>query len=88
MAPRKTISAVAPKRHAIKRGAPFKKKDQRADPTKRDSSANSTRMRNNMTIADGQHRMNVIRLFLESLLRSAVDSPTAPSARLPGVTYH
>jgi hypothetical protein len=88
MAPRKTLSAVAPKRHAIKRGAPFKKKDQRADTTKRDSSANSTRMRNNMTIADGQHRMSVIRLFLESLLRSAVDSPTAPSARLPGVTYH
>jgi len=89
MAARKTVSqVVSPRRHAIKRGAPFKKKVQRAATTKRDNSANSIRIRNDMTIADGQHRTSVIRFFLESLLRSAVDNPAAPNARLPGVTYH
>lgn len=66
MAPRKTTSAVAPKRQAIKRGAPTKTKKPRAEAGKR-GSIKPIRIRNGMTIADGPQRISVVRLFFESL---------------------
>jgi hypothetical protein len=72
MAPRKTISAVASSRDAVKRSAPPKTKKPRAEAGKR-GSTKSIRIRNGMTIADGQQRMRVIRLLWESLQASTVD---------------
>jgi hypothetical protein len=64
MAPRKTKSAVAPTRDALKRSAP-KTKDQSSESGKR-GSTRSIHLRNDMTIANGQQRIRVIRLFCES----------------------
>jgi hypothetical protein len=71
MAPRKTTSAVAPKRQAIKRGAPTKTKKPRAEASKR-GSIKPIRIRNGMTIADGPQRTSVVRLFFQNLQGSTV----------------
>ena len=69
MAPRKTISLVAPNRDAIKRRAPPKPKKRKATAGKR-GWTKSIRIRNEMAIIDGQQRMSVIRFFFESLRRA------------------
>lgn len=66
----KNTAVVAPKRQVIKRGAPAKTKKPKTDARKR-GSVQSIRLRNDMTIADGQQRMSVLRLFCESLQGSA-----------------
>jgi hypothetical protein len=65
MASRKTTSAIAPRHQAIK------PKKRRAKAGKR-GSTKPIRIRNDMTITDGQQRMSVFRLFWESLQASTV----------------
>jgi hypothetical protein len=77
MARRNTTSAVAPKRQAIKRGAPPKTKTPRAEAGKR-GAAKSIHLGNDMTIADGPQRMSVLRLFCESLQGSTVQGRRTP----------